>query len=78
MAGERHGHGMLCVNRPYMSACMVHPGTSSSTYKTASTVAKPYSDIPEGTIHLDIYYTSPVFVTTVFLNMDPRVPNVVM
>ena len=21
MAGERHGHGMLCVNRPLVSSC---------------------------------------------------------
>ena len=30
------------------------------------------------TIHVDIHYTSPVFVTTVFLKMDPRVRNMVM
>ena len=65
-------------NRTLTYQCtMVHPGTPSSTYKT-STFANPYSDIPECTIHVDIHYSSSVFVTTVFLKMDPRVRNMVM
>ena len=66
------------LNTLCMSTCTVHPGTRFSTYQTASTVAKPYSDIAECTIHVDIHHTSTVFVTTVFLNMDFRVRNMVM
>ena len=67
----------LFFNMPYMSTCMVHPGTRSSTYQTASTVAKPYSDIAECTIYVDIHCTSPLFVRTVFLNMDVWFPNMI-
>jgi hypothetical protein len=34
--------------------------------------AKPYCDEPGCTIHVDIWYTVPVLVTTVFLKMSPK------
>ena len=69
---------------------MVHPGSSkydsetvdraryrtcTTTYTTASTVAKPYFDEQRCTILVDTYYTVPVIVTTVFLKMSPQVRN---
>ena len=62
----------------YMSTCVVQSGTRSSTYKSASIIAKPHSDIPECTIHLHINYTVPVLVTAVFLKTNIRVQNTVM
>jgi hypothetical protein len=40
--------------------------------------AQPYCDTPGCTIHVDIYCTVPVFVTTVFLKMGLWVQNMYM
>jgi hypothetical protein len=44
-------------------------------YRTASTVAKPYSDEPGCTVQVDIYRTVPVAATAVCLKMNPLVRN---
>ena len=36
------------------------------------------SDVPGCTIHVDICYTVPVLITTVFLKMSPQVQNMYM
>ena len=42
-----------------------------STYRTASSVAKPHFDAPRCTIHLHVRYTVPALFATVFLKMNP-------
>ena len=49
--------------------------TRYATYRTASTVAKPYSDEPGCTVQVDIYCTVPVVATAVWLKMNSRVRN---
>jgi hypothetical protein len=46
-----------------------------SPYRTAATIAKPYFDEPGCTIHVDMYFTVPLLVTTVLLKMNPQVQN---
>jgi len=40
--------------------------------------AQPYYDKPGCTVHVDIHYTVPVLVTTVFLKTSPSVWNMYM
>ena len=44
--------------------------------RNASTIVKPYFDEPVCTVQVDVYFTLPVLVTSVFLKMSPRVRNV--
>jgi hypothetical protein len=43
------------------------------TNRTTATIAKPYFDERGCIIHVDIYCTVPIVVTTVFLKMSPWV-----
>jgi hypothetical protein len=52
-----------------MSTGTVHPGSLKYGFATEEAVI----DEPGCTIHVDIYYTVPVFVTSVFLKINPRV-----
>ena len=67
-----HTHTQSCKLRLQIRDSPVG-GKSSSAYRTASTLAKPYVDESGCTIHVDIYYTVHVLGAIVFMKMSPRV-----